>query len=219
MQSNTKQLLIQKVIIKYCSGLVLVLSAMLLLAACGEATITPGSANPTQTTGIAASAPNTTVISNNTNQIATEIRNRATGVQPVLLPARLPAGMEASLVGANQNSFSVQYTDLKAGKKVLLATVIPNPPLPGDKTDQTKPQFRDTTALYQVKDRTQPTGLRFLIWDEPGKWASDSGLRDRVSYYLTAEGLTEGEFWQLANSLGTRPENGKVDAAPHDNLL
>ena len=62
------------------------------------------------------------------------------------------------------------------------------------------PSFHgDATSVYQVRDATNPTSDRILVWVEKGTW-SVSG-RAEVPYMLSAEGLTDAEFWQIANGL------------------
>jgi hypothetical protein len=75
-----------------------------------------------------------------------------------------------------------------------------NPTLPGLTSAQLHPGYHgDTTSLYQVTDAANPTTGRILAWIEKGTW-SVSG-RAEVPYMLSSEGLTDAEFWQIANGL------------------
>jgi hypothetical protein len=62
--------------------------------------------------------------------------------------------------------------------------------------------YRGVRADYQVDDATVPTSHRGLMWNEPG---TAIGGQPGVPYFLTTDGLTETEFWTIANSIGPIP--------------
>jgi hypothetical protein len=72
-------------------------------------------------------------------------------------------------------------------------------------------KFRNSVALkyrpagyaeYFVYDTTAPTSQRYLSWIEPGSMTNPQLADPGVPYFLSATGLTDQEFWQVANSLG-----------------
>lgn len=132
-------------------------------------------------------------------QAAEDIWQTVTDVHPVLLPRNLPyfpPGFEAELID-NAGSFSVNYTT-NIGQNVRLSIVVPNPAPGTDKVRQSKPVFRGVQAEYQVDDSTNPTSHRWLMWTEPG---TASGGQPGVPYFLTTDGLTETEFWTVADAI------------------
>lgn len=81
-----------------------------------------------------------------------------------------------------------------------LSIVVANLPLPGANTVQTYPGFRgDSRSLYQVADGRDPVSERWLTWTEPGTWSQRGP--NGVPHLLSTTGVTDAEFWQLANSL------------------
>ena len=123
------------------------------------------------------------------------IRANVTAVSPVLVPAWLPAGMEA-MVDAGTDSFSVIYRSDQRDKRIDFGIIVANPPPPGPNAGGGPRSFRRTTAQYQVYDANGPLSSRWLMWGEGGSLKSGG-----VPYFLSAEGLTDAEFWQVANSL------------------
>src|SRR5260370_28267636 len=77
-------------------------------------------------------------------------------------------------------------------------------PAPASHGRRTAQQFRGVTATYQV-DSAAPAASRWLFWNEPG-----SG--QPIAYSLLADGLSESDFWQVANSIGPLPSLGTVRA-------
>lgn len=93
------------------------------------------------------------------------------------------------------------YQSRDATQAIELAIVVPNPPPPGPNGSQTQPKFHgDAHSLYQVNDKTVATSDRWLMWNEPGTWTEPNGLPG-VPYLLYTRGLTDAEFWEVANSL------------------
>jgi hypothetical protein len=118
-----------------------------------------------------------------------------TGVDPILLPRAIETDW-SSRVNAAANTFDIVYSAPDGIRSVTLAVLVPDPtPVDG----QSLPRFRgDEHSVYEVIDERDP-GERRLIWTEPGQWAPED--RGGVPYTLSAVGLTEAEFWQIANSL------------------
>ena len=127
------------------------------------------------------------------------IRTIVTGARPILVPNVVPADWKAQ-VSADAASFTATFRNVDGSKTVTLAIAAANPALPGPATTQAHPSFHgDATSLYQVTDATNPTSGRILVWLEKGTW-STSG-RAEVPYMLSSDGLTDAEFWQIANGL------------------
>jgi hypothetical protein len=62
-------------------------------------------------------------------------------------------------------------------------------------------KFRGGTADYFVYDASSPLSQRWLMWNEPGTMANPQTKGPGVPYFLSSDGLTDQEFWQMANSL------------------
>ena len=131
------------------------------------------------------------------------IRQTVKNTSPVLLPGSLPSGMEAKVTNATPDSFNVDYRSDQRDKTVSLGIVVANPP-PGDaNSSDTHVTFRKGAAEYFVYDPSASLSDRWLIWYEPGTMASPQTKQPNVvPYFLSASGLTDQEFWQVANSLG-----------------
>lgn len=134
------------------------------------------------------------------DQAAQDVRTTVTGVRPVLLPAAIPTGFQAQLYD-EPTSFSVEYVAAD-GRKISFAIVVANPAPGTPNVRQSRPNYRGVRADYQIDDATVPTSHRWLMWNEPG--ASVQG-QPVVPYFLSTEGLTESEFWTIANSVGSIP--------------
>jgi hypothetical protein len=131
----------------------------------------------------------------------TLIRATITGANPLVLPTTIPADWSATVTNLSSSFFTVTYTSPDAGKSVMFAIQVPNPPPPGPQGSQVHPRFHgDTNSLYQVDDVSVSTGHRWLIWNEPGTWTEPNALPG-VPYFLVTDGLTDQEFWAIANSL------------------
>ena len=127
------------------------------------------------------------------------IRITVTEARPILVPNVMPADWKAQL-SVEAGSFFSTFRSPDGSRSVTLAIAAANPALPGPATSQAYPSFHgDATSLYQVADATNPTSGRILVWAEKGTW-SVSG-RAEVPYMLSSEGLTDAEFWQIANGL------------------
>jgi len=136
-----------------------------------------------------------------------------TGASPLLVPASIPAGWTAE-VSVASTSFTLTYSAPSAAESVTLSISIPNPPWSADETSSNL-RFRGAEhSTYLVYNES---GRRVLLWIEPGVWSGQS--IGGVPYDLTSDGLTDIEFWQIANSLYTVGPNLPVDARqPADGL-
>jgi len=139
-------------------------------------------------------------ITTSPDQARALIARTVTGVSPLVLPAYLPPGLTAT-VRSTSTSIDVTYASAAGDRQVRLATVVPNPPPLGPNGARTSPAFRGGPSLYQVNDRGQPAGQRLLIWGERGIWNEDPLGGRGVPYLLSSTGLTDAEFWQVANSV------------------
>lgn len=141
------------------------------------------------------------------DQLAAVLIPRVRGARPLLLPAGISSrwAVEATLESLSGSDFRVTYTRrAEPAARLSLSIALANPPLPEPGiTSQDHPAFRrDPAAFYQVMDPVDPDSPRQLMWKEPGRWApADSPEQTWTPYYLTATGLTDDEFWSIANSL------------------
>jgi hypothetical protein len=112
----------------------------------------------------------------------------------VLLPTSLPAGMEASGL-ATADFFSVDYRSDQRDRTISLAAAVANPPPGDDRSSDRHVAFRGGTGEYFVYDAGAPRSDRWLMW------SVGFPKTDGCPYFLSASGLTDSEFWQVANSL------------------
>jgi hypothetical protein len=138
------------------------------------------------------------------------IRQTMTATTPALFPAWLPSGMEASVV-ATTDQFNLDLASDQRDKTIFLGTVVANPPPGGPNSSDSHVKFRNAlamkyqspgTAEYFVYDPSAPRSDRWLMWIEPGTTSTQGSTSPGVLYFLSASGLTDQEFWQVANSLG-----------------
>ncbi|TMC08821.1 MAG: hypothetical protein E6J41_12110 [Chloroflexi bacterium] len=119
-----------------------------------------------------------------------------------LLPGWTPAGM-APVTTLENGGYIVVYADDLHTKEVYFTDEFGvNPP------PQTSPhavsamrQFRGARATYVIYDGSAPTSQRYLTWDEPGQWPTGEYGMPTNQFYLEAHGLTESEFFRVADSL------------------
>jgi hypothetical protein len=138
------------------------------------------------------------------------IRQTMTATRPALFPAWLPSGMEAKVV-ATTDQFNLDLASGQRDKTIFLGTVAANPPPGGPDSSGIYVKFRNAlgmkyqgagTAEYFVYDASAPLSDRWLMWLEPGTTSVQGSTSAGVWYFLAASGLTDQEFWQVANSLG-----------------
>jgi hypothetical protein len=162
------------------------LAATVALAACTAPGVQPSS-SPSDAAALSPS------------DAAQVIRTVVKDARPVLIPNDIPDAWKAT-VSAGANAYTATYRSGDGAKRVTLAIAAANPPLPGPNTRQVRSGFHgDVNSLYQVTDDRVPTSQRILVWVERGYWWVSG--RDEVPYMLASEGLTDAEFWRIANGL------------------
>jgi len=133
------------------------------------------------------------------NQAARVIGMSVSGAHPLLVPNGIPDDWTAA-VDADATAFSVTYTDPSGAKIVTLAIALAHLPPASGESSQSAPNFHgDAASRYQVAVAANPRSERWLTWTEAGSWSSPGS--SGVPYVLGASGLTDMEFWWLANSL------------------
>jgi hypothetical protein len=128
------------------------------------------------------------------------IRKTVDSVRPVLIPGWLPAGLEAQ-VTAHSGGYDVAYESDQREKRVYFGIVVANPPIGTDKSVTRNVTFRGVTASYRIIDGTAALSQRSLMWNEPGTMPDSPIKAPGIPYFLSTDGLTDQEFWQIANSL------------------
>jgi hypothetical protein len=128
---------------------------------------------------------------------------QAVMIDPVLLPSSVADDYQAEFL-ADQKGFAVDYASSSRHATVQLATTQPVMAAPGAHGRRTMRPFRGSIATYQV-DGPSPTAPRWLFWTE-------TGTGQPIAYSLVADGLSEPDFWQVANSLQPLTANVGVRA-------
>lgn len=124
------------------------------------------------------------------------IKGRVTAIGPVLVPTWLPDRVSAS-VDARADSFNVTYA--ANAVRVTLATMVANPRPVEPGGTQRHQSFRgDANAFYQALDASATTS-RTLLWNEHATTTGTGAAS--IAYMLATDGLTEAEFWKIAESL------------------
>lgn len=143
------------------------------------------------------------------DQAAATVRSMVDGVHPVLLPAAIPADWDAT-VSVSSGGFSIRYQSDLRDRSIEFGSEVPNPPPGGSNGRDTHVLFRHSLPLkfmkagyaeYYVYDAKDPTSTRWLMWIEPGAMTHPEIAGPGVPYFLSSTGLTDAEFWQVANSL------------------
>ncbi len=184
--------------------MVVVIVAGSLIAACGSisptASMSPRTsvaASPSVVASPSAASPTPMSVA----AADTDIRSTVSGAHPLLLPTTISSTWSAQLMELAPAFFDILYTSPDLTQTIEFAVVVPNPGPPGPNGSQAQPNFHgDKHSLYQVNDKTQPTSDRWMIWNEPGTWAMPNSLPG-VPYFLMTKGLTDTEFWTVANSI------------------
>jgi hypothetical protein len=137
------------------------------------------------------------------SQAANAIKATVAQADPLLLPAAIPPGSDADLA-ADSSRFNVTYVSKAAGQRVFVSLGTTDlPPLGPHSAVSTVP-FRKTVARYGVDDPSLAGSYRSFMWTEPGTWTGQADVQG-VPYFLSATGMTDAQFWQLANSVGPIP--------------
>lgn len=143
-------------------------------------------------------------------QAAAMIRATVTNTHPVLLPSVLPGGPYDALVSVGADDFNVRYRSDLRDKTISFGILVANPPPGGASSQSRSVKFRNALgtkstpvgyAEYVVFDTTASLSNRYLEWMEPGTMANPQLAGPGVPYFLSTTGLTDQEFWQIANSL------------------
>ena len=136
-------------------------------------------------------------------QAANVIKVTVAQVQPLLLPTAIPAGSDA-YVAASRSRFSVTYVSKPTAHRVFFSIGMPSPPPLGPHAVTSSRAFRGTLATYSVDEPSQPVSYRALAWIEPGTWTAQVPANG-IPYLLSATGLSDAQFWQLAGSIDAIP--------------
>ena len=181
--------------------------AIVLVAACGTVASPTPTSTPQPSPAVAASGtPTPNRPAGIPSPIVTDPGGVATAIGDItvpggarLLPAYIPSGMTAT-VRTYQNAYAVTYVDDLHTRVVdFSVNVGANPALlTGANWSQSYQQFRGVRTLYTVYDTTAPLSQRYLLW--PSEKGIATGPPGPV-YFLGATGLTEAEFFRIANSL------------------
>ena len=136
------------------------------------------------------------------DQAAAAIRATVKNTHPILLPTALPGGPYDANVHADADGFSIDYASDLRDKTVDFGVVIANPPPGGANGSEIHVKFRGGEADYFIYDTTVPGSNRWIMWNEPGAMVNPMGkVPTVVPYFLATSGLTDQEFWEIANSL------------------
>jgi hypothetical protein len=137
------------------------------------------------------------------DQAAAAVRAAVTNTHPVLLPSSLPPGVPYdAIVTADADYFDIWYRSDLRDRDIHLGIVVANPPPATDPHARLiTVKFRGVTAQYQVYDTSSSGSMRWLMWNEPGTMTNSLSKAPGVPYFLSTGGLTDQEFWQVANSL------------------
>jgi hypothetical protein len=144
------------------------------------------------------------------DQAAATVRATVKNTHPVLLPTVLPNGPYDARVVATPDDFSITYQSDLRDRTITFGIMAANPPPGGANPSDTRVRFRNAVALkygpngyaeYYVYDTSSPMSARWLMWLEPGGATNPAAFNGGVYYFLSAIGLTDQEFWQVANSL------------------
>lgn len=137
------------------------------------------------------------------DQAANAIKSTVAQVDPLLLPTAIPAGSDAYLA-ADRSRFNVTYVSQTAGQRVFVSVGATDPPPVGPHSAVSTTPFRKTVARYGVDDPSLAGSYRSLMWTEPGTWTAQVPANG-IPYLLTATGLSDVQFWQLAGSMDVIP--------------
>jgi hypothetical protein len=136
-------------------------------------------------------------------QAANAIKATVAQVDPLLLPTAIPADSDAYLA-ADRSRFNVTYVSKAAEQRVFVSVGTTDPPPLEPRSAVSTIPFRKTLARYGVDEPSVAGSYRSLMWTEPGTWTGQADVQG-VPYFLSATGMTDVQFWQLANSVGPIP--------------
>lgn len=186
------------------------LAAIALAASCGSPATSAGTPQPTASPR--PSIPVATATPNRVSDLPSPVVTAREGVAaavgvtvltgaPKLVPAYIPSGMTAT-VRATPQSYTVQYTDDLHTREIGFQVNVGSnpPPVTGPNGSSTHIQFRGVRTQYTVYDTTAPLSQRYLLWPDV-KGTPEGVGPPGVGYFLSSTGLTEAEFFRVANSL------------------
>ncbi len=139
------------------------------------------------------------------DDVAMTLIPQVRGARPLLLPAGIGWrwAIDATIQDCTDSSFRVTYgRSAEPPASLSLSIEQAGPPAAPPLSSQELAFRRDPAALYRVINPVDPDSARQLTWKEPGRWAP-AGLPEQtwVPYSLAATGLTDDEFWDIADSL------------------
>lgn len=132
------------------------------------------------------------------------LATRVTQLSPVLFPAYLTEGAKTCTASGARDTFNVQCF---GGTVIVeLATQSENP-------QEYKPmvlrhqKFRsDPAAMFMDVDPAHLDAVRMMLWSEPGHSADTACTC--VHYDLHITGISQAEFFKIANSLHVAQQHG-----------
>ena len=132
------------------------------------------------------------------------LRAQATSTLPLLVPNAIPAQWTIHVLidehGAAPDEITLWFSDAQSKQVVELSIAGSKVLLPTPHTEDSDPNFRgDTKSYYRVADIRDATSDRKLVWFEPISLSQRGS--GGTGYALTTSGLTNEEFWLIANSL------------------
>ena len=126
------------------------------------------------------------------------VAKQATNVAPVLFPAYLSDGMKTCVANGNRDSFVVSCF---GGARILsLQTQSEDLASYKPKTLRRLTFRGDKSAQFMDVNPADVGAVKLVVWSGPGH--SSAPACSCVRYDLHAVGVTETEFWKIANSLG-----------------
>ncbi|HET9780170.1 MAG TPA: kelch repeat-containing protein [Candidatus Dormibacteraeota bacterium] len=146
-------------------------------------------------------------------QAASLVRSTVKNTHPALLPVSLPSsgGPWDAFVQVTADDFNITYESDMRDETITICICVANPPpATGPNAQVTRVKFRKAVGLkyspdgyaeHGVYDMSAPASQRYLQWNEPGSMTNPMSGGSMVPYYVSSTGLTEQEFWQVANSL------------------
>lgn len=169
------------------------IGVIIALSACGEAQQIATRTTPT---------PFPTPRGQSVDEAAALIGRTVTKSRPVLLPKSIPTGYTAQ-VTVSADDFQVTYTSADGARHIFFEIGVAQPAPPQPDGTQSQLRFRGVNALYQVDTKSTPVSRRFIDWGEPGSASPNLQVKPEygVPYFLSTDGLTEAEFWPVANSI------------------
>ena len=132
------------------------------------------------------------------------LAKQSTRVKPVLFPTYLTDGMNTCVASGKSDTFSVSCF---GGARIFsLQTQVENPNAYKPKVLRQQAFRVDKSAQFMNADPADAAASKLVLWSEPGK--SADAACTCVHYDLHTIGVSEDEFWKIANSLVTAKATG-----------